>query len=64
MDITQSVEVVKQVVAMAQKGGLLTLQDAVIVSQALQVLDASVAAAAVAEEKPVAELPTAKELKK
>jgi hypothetical protein len=46
MDINQSVEVVKQVVAMAQKGGLLTLQDAVIVSQALQVLETSIVAPA------------------
>lgn len=42
MDIKQSVEVVKQVVALAQKGGLLTLQDAVVAVQALQVLEASV----------------------
>lgn len=61
MDSKQAVEVVKQVVAMAQKGGLLTLQDAVIVSQALQVLDASVA---VTEEAPVAENSSAKEVKK
>jgi hypothetical protein len=42
MDIKQAVEVVKQVVTLAQKGGLLSLQDAVITAQALQVLDASV----------------------
>jgi len=61
MDIKQAVGVVKQVVEMAQKGGLLTLQDAVITVQALQVLDASVA---VTEEAPVAETSSAKEVKK
>ena len=58
MDIKQSVEVVSQVVAMAQKGGLLTLQDAVIVSQALEILNNAVQtpvegpAPEVAEELP------------
>lgn len=61
MTPTQAIDILVQTAKLAQKAGILTLEDAVIVSQALQVLDASVA---VTEEAPVAETPSAKEVKK